>query len=79
MVMKTFKRIADWIRDSRGVATSLIEATATVAVGAVLAGALATQLPPGATMACLAVASTLVTLVLTPGLRAPVRVHAAQQ
>jgi predicted MFS family arabinose efflux permease len=49
------------------------------AVGAVLAGALATQLPPGATMACLAVASTLVTLVLTPGLRAPVRVHAAQQ
>ena len=36
--MKTFKRIATWIRDSKGVATSLIEATATVAVGAVLAG-----------------------------------------
>lgn len=49
------------------------------AVGAVLAGALATQLPPGTTMACLAVASTLVTLLLTPGLRAPVRVHVAQQ
>jgi len=36
--MKTYKKIAKWIRDSRGVATSLIEATATVAVGAVLAG-----------------------------------------
>src|SRR5437660_2768777 len=36
--MKTFKRIATWIRDSKGVATSLIEATATIAVGAVLAG-----------------------------------------
>jgi hypothetical protein len=38
MVMKTFRQIAKWIRDSKGVATSLIEATATVAVGAVLAG-----------------------------------------
>src|SRR6266850_1575052 len=36
--MRTFKKIAKWIRDSKGVATSLIEATATVAVGAVLAG-----------------------------------------
>jgi hypothetical protein len=36
--MKTFKRFANWIQNSRGVATSLIEATATVAVGAVLAG-----------------------------------------
>src|SRR6266566_820658 len=36
--MKTFKQIVKWFRDSRGVATSLIEATATVAVGAVLAG-----------------------------------------
>src|SRR2546430_17258574 len=36
--MRTFKKIANWIRDSKGVATSLIEATATVAVGAVLAG-----------------------------------------
>jgi len=35
--MKSFKRIANWIRDNKGVATSLIEATATVAVGAVLA------------------------------------------
>ena len=29
--MRTFKKIANWIRDSKGVATSLIEATATVA------------------------------------------------
>ena len=36
--MKTFKQIVKWFRDSKGVATSLIEATATVAVGAVLAG-----------------------------------------
>jgi hypothetical protein len=27
-----------WLKDARGVATSLIEATATIAVGAVLAG-----------------------------------------
>jgi MFS family permease len=49
------------------------------AVGAVLAGALASFLPPGATMACLAVASMLVTLALTPGLRPPSLVRAAQQ
>ncbi len=36
--MKTFRLFLKWIRDSKGVATSLIEATATVAVGAVLAG-----------------------------------------
>src|SRR3989449_11291944 len=36
--MKTFTKIANWLRKSKGVATSLIEATATVAVGAVLAG-----------------------------------------
>src|SRR5579872_4769441 len=36
--MKTFKKFSNWIRSNRGVATSLIEATATVAVGAVLAG-----------------------------------------
>ena len=36
--MKTFRQIGKWIRNSKGVATSLIEATATVAVGAVLAG-----------------------------------------
>jgi len=36
--MKTLTKIANWLRDSKGVATSLIEATATVAVGAVLAG-----------------------------------------
>ncbi len=36
--MMPFKRIASWLRNSKGVATSLIEATATVAVGAVLAG-----------------------------------------
>jgi len=36
--MKPFKKIANWLKDSKGVATSLIEATATVAVGAVLAG-----------------------------------------
>src|SRR5437899_6215717 len=36
--MKTFKQIEKWFKDSKGVATSLIEATATVAVGAVLAG-----------------------------------------
>lgn len=36
--MRTFKHFLKWIQDARGVATSLIEATATVAVGAVLAG-----------------------------------------
>src|SRR5436305_11033815 len=36
--MKPFKKIANWLKDSKGVATSLIEATATIAVGAVLAG-----------------------------------------
>src|SRR5260370_4988532 len=36
--MKTFRQFVNWIRDAKGVATSLIEATATVAVGAVLAG-----------------------------------------
>ena len=36
--MKSIKQIINWLRDSKGVATSLIEATATVAVGAVLAG-----------------------------------------
>jgi hypothetical protein len=36
--MKTLTKIANWLKDSSGVATSLIEATATVAVGAVLAG-----------------------------------------
>jgi hypothetical protein len=36
--MKTFRQFVNWIKDSKGVATSLIEATATVAVGAVLAG-----------------------------------------
>jgi hypothetical protein len=36
--MKTVKQIMKWVRDAKGVATSLIEATATVAVGAVLAG-----------------------------------------
>jgi type II secretory pathway pseudopilin PulG len=36
--MRTFKKLAGWIKDAKGVATSLIEATATVAVGAVLAG-----------------------------------------
>jgi MFS family permease len=41
------------------------------AVGALLAGALAGQLSAGATMTCLAVASMVVTLALTPGLRAP--------
>jgi hypothetical protein len=45
----------------------------------VLAGALASQLPPGPTMACLAVASTLVTVALTPGLRTPSLAPAAQQ
>jgi hypothetical protein len=36
--MKTFRRIANWIRDSKGLATSSLEAAATIAVGAVLAG-----------------------------------------
>src|SRR5437667_2975320 len=36
--MKSIKQIINWLQDSKGVATSLIEATATVAVGAVLAG-----------------------------------------
>ena len=39
------------------------------AVGAALAGAVASHLPTGLTMACLAAASILVTLSLTPGLR----------
>jgi type II secretory pathway pseudopilin PulG len=37
VVMKTFKKIVNWLRNSKGVATSLVEATATVAVGGVLA------------------------------------------
>src|SRR6266550_589658 len=37
-VMTTLKHILRLMKDARGVATSLIEATATVAVGAVLAG-----------------------------------------
>jgi hypothetical protein len=49
------------------------------AVGAVLAGALASRLPLGATMACLAGASILVTVALTPGLRTPSLAQAAQQ
>lgn len=49
------------------------------AVGALLAGALAGVLPPGTTTACLAVASMLVTLALTPGLRTPSVVGAVQQ
>src|SRR5213082_2140933 len=36
--MSTLKMFKRWIKDTKGVATSLIEATATVAVGAVLAG-----------------------------------------
>lgn len=36
--MRTLKQLTKWIKDAKGVATSLIEATATVAVGAVLAG-----------------------------------------
>ena len=36
--MKSIRQFANWIKDAKGVATSLIEATATVAVGAVLAG-----------------------------------------
>jgi hypothetical protein len=36
--MNYFKAFEKWIKDAKGVATSLIEATATVAVGAVLAG-----------------------------------------
>src|ERR1700740_2977364 len=36
--MKRIREIVNWLRDNKGVATSLIEATATVAVGAVLAG-----------------------------------------
>ena len=36
--MNYLKLIAGRIKDAKGVATSLIEATATVAVGAVLAG-----------------------------------------
>jgi len=35
--MKTLKRFASWLRNSKGVATSLVEATATVAIGATLA------------------------------------------
>jgi hypothetical protein len=47
------------------------------AVGAAVAGALARQLPIGVTMTVLAVASTVVTLVLTPALRAPVPARVA--
>jgi hypothetical protein len=36
--MKTLKQFKQWMQDAKGVATSLMEATATVAVGAVLAG-----------------------------------------
>ena len=36
--MMTFKTFKTWMKNTRGVATSLIEATATIAVGAVLAG-----------------------------------------
>jgi hypothetical protein len=36
--MKTLRQFKHWMLDAKGVATSLIEATATVAVGAVLAG-----------------------------------------
>jgi hypothetical protein len=36
--MKVLKQFKQWMTDAKGVATSLIEATATVAVGAVLAG-----------------------------------------
>jgi len=35
--MKTLKRFASWLRNSKGVATSLVEVTATVAIGATLA------------------------------------------
>jgi predicted MFS family arabinose efflux permease len=47
------------------------------AVGAAVAGALARQLPIGVTMTVLAVASTVVTLVLTPALRVPVPARVA--
>lgn len=43
------------------------------AVGAAVAGALASRLSPGSAMTVLAVVSTLVTLALTPGLTAPSR------
>ena len=36
--MSCLKPVSEWFTDAKGVATSLIEATATVAVGAVLAG-----------------------------------------
>src|SRR6266850_5067524 len=36
--MSYFTPIMKWIKDAKGVATSLVEATATIAVGAVLAG-----------------------------------------
>src|SRR2546426_9407663 len=36
--MSCLKPVSEWFKDAKGVATSLIEATATVAVGAVLAG-----------------------------------------
>ena len=35
--MKTLKRFASWLRNNKGVATSLVEATATVAIGPTLA------------------------------------------
>src|SRR5947207_8583047 len=35
--MEALERFAKWLRNSRGVATSLVEATTTVAIGAVLA------------------------------------------
>lgn len=37
VVMKTMKQVVNWIKDAKGVATSLVEATATIGVGAVLA------------------------------------------
>src|SRR6266850_7434628 len=36
--MSCLKPVSEWFKDAKGVATSLIEATATVSVGAVLAG-----------------------------------------
>lgn len=36
--MRTLRQLSRWMKDAKGVATSLIEATATIAVGAVLAG-----------------------------------------
>ena len=41
-LMKSIKRIARLLQGSKGLATSLVEATATIAVGTVLAGTAAT-------------------------------------